>query len=142
MFKNPVEDAPWCLWVFLHLALYLALDLGTLAVLVAAGGTGAPEVFGGALVTFVWTLPLHVAMLVVAVVQLMVLDVVSADLGRLAFRLTALGVFVVPAFGYAALIADPGYGDALRFVLPMHIAMGLLVAHRNYRYANSIGPWS
>jgi hypothetical protein len=41
-------------------------------------------------------------MLVVALLQLAVLDVLAPDLSRVAFRLTAVTVFTRTAFGYAS----------------------------------------
>ena len=133
-----IENLPGCEWVAVHLGLLIALDLGTMLALVVADGGSASDWFGGVVIAVVWTLPWHVVMLVVALLQLAVLDLLAPDLSRIAFRVTALTVFTAPAFGYAWLIADPDYAQALLVVLPMHVVMGLLVVQRGYHYANAL----
>jgi pimeloyl-ACP methyl ester carboxylesterase len=136
--KHPIENMPWCGWIAVHLGLYLALDLGTVLALLVADGSPASAWPAGVAVVVGWTLPLQVALLVVALVQLVVLDCLALDLNRVAFRLAALAVFAGPAFGYAWLVADPGYWPALLAVLPMHVVMGLLVVQRGYHWAHAV----
>jgi hypothetical protein len=130
-----IEDASWSSWLSLHLLLYIALDLGTLAVL-AAADDGGPSIIGEVLLAAVWTMPLHVTALVVAAGELIVLRALAADRQRFWFRLAALGVFVLPALT-VTLLGAAGDTTALLAVMPMHILMGLLVVQPRFRWANA-----
>lgn len=123
-----LAEVNWCVWVAVYLAVYTLLDVATFAVLAAAGTTGS--VVGEALAAVAWTLPLHVAALVVATGQLLLLRALSGR-SRLGFRLIALGVFTAPPLVLAAITGSP----VLAWMLPMHLLMGLLVVQPHARWA-------
>lgn len=128
-----LENANWCLWVAVYLAVYVVLDVAGLAVLAAVESPGGPgPALGAALAAVGWTLPLHVAALVVATGQLLLLRALSGQ-SRLGFRLTALGVFVVPP----ALLLAVTWQPLMAWLLPMHVLMGLLVVQPHARWANA-----
>jgi hypothetical protein len=108
--------SPPAVWIPAHLVLYLLLDVATLAVFDGRGGVAAD---------LAWGLPLHLGGLVLAACALMLLRA-AADLSWRRFRLTAAGVFVLPAAALSLLLSG-GDGMALVAVLPMHLLMSLLV---------------
>ncbi|MFC5006769.1 hypothetical protein ACFPIJ_54285 [Dactylosporangium cerinum] len=131
-----IEDASWRLWLSMYVLVYVALDLGTLSILAAAEGDRASRIIGVVILGVVWTMPLHIAAVVLAAGELMLLRAVAADLQRFWFRLSALGVFVLPALALT-LLGTAGDTRALLAVMPMHIVMGLLVVQPRFHWANS-----
>ena len=116
----------------MHLVLYLALDLATLASLNAMETSGDLPIVSKALIAILhafvavaWTLPWHGAALLAAAGALILLRSL-AGLRWFWFRSAAVAVFVVPAF-LLALLLSTGDVAAFAVVLPMHILMGLLV---------------
>lgn len=123
-----LENVNWCVWLAVYVALYTAFDLASFAVLAAVepGGT----VVGETLAMVLWTLPVHLVMLLIATAQLLLLRALSGQ-SRLGFRLTALGVFVVPPL----LLLAATWMPLLVAMLPMHVLMGLLVVQPHARWA-------
>ncbi|HYN96260.1 MAG TPA: hypothetical protein VES42_20645 [Pilimelia sp.] len=130
-----LADAGWGVWLSAHLALYLALDLGTLAVLAAAAPGGGRSIVGDVLASAVWTMPLHLAALMLAAGQLVLLRLL-ATLTPWRFRLAALVVFALPPVAWLLLVTR-GDTAVLVDVLPMHVLMGLLVVRPRRRDATA-----
>lgn len=137
-----VADASWIVWLAVHLLLYFALDLATLATLGAlevGGDLGAISQLRAVVVdvsvAVSWGLPLHGAGLLLAAGALVLLRSL-AGLRWFWFRLAALAVFGLPAL-LAALLLSSGDVATVLVVLPMHIVMGLLVVQPGSGWANA-----
>ena len=128
-------------WLPVHLVLYFALDLATLAALSAPGVDGDLPVAAkvlvvglDALVAVCWAAPFHGAALLLAAGALALLRS-WAGLRWFWFRTAAVAVFVVPASLVAFLLSagDPTVSVA---VLVMHVLMGLSVVQP--RWPNAV----